>query len=198
MKQVIAAALNRYLALDSESKRRLLRLNNKVVTIELRGVGLTLQFIIAEEKIQLRWEDFLPADLTIKGTPLTFLHMHFVPEQRSRFFAEDVTVEGNMELAQQVLALFDDLEIDWEEQLSHYVGDVAAHHLGRAARDAKTFSQRLRRTLLKNVNEYTHEEIALFPPTEALQDFFRDVDELRMDVDRLAVRLEQCEKDINK
>lgn len=191
MKQLLEKALNRYLALDHESKRRIALLRDKKVTIELLGTPLIVQMIFAEEKVQLDWNPTTTPDIRIKGTPLNLLHMSIAPEQRQRFFAEDVVVEGNMELAQHVLAIFDDLEIDWEEQLSQWIGDVPAHQTGRVLRSVKAFSQRVRRSLLRNVNEYVHEEVNLFPPPEALQHFFHDVDELRMDVDRLEARIEK-------
>jgi ubiquinone biosynthesis protein UbiJ len=189
MRQVLENALNRYLALDSESKRRIRLLQDKRVMLELLGTPFIVQLIFNDEKIILQWDDFSEADIRIKGTPLNLLHMSLVRDDRHRFFADDVIVEGNMELAQNVLAIFDELEIDWEEQLSQWVGDVPAYQTGRFVRGIKKFNQRVRRTFLRNLNEYVHEEINLFPTDEALQLFFDEVDELRMDVDRLEARL---------
>lgn len=191
MKQLLEKALNHYLALDPESKRRLALLQSKIVTIQFLGTPVTLQLLFTEEKIQMSWDHFSEADITIKGTPLNLLHMSFAPNQRPRFFAEDVQVEGNMELAQHVLAIFDELEIDWEEQLSHWMGDVSAHQIGRFARGIKALNQRVRHTLSRNVNEYVHEEVNLFPSPEMLQQFLHEVDELRMDVDRIEARFER-------
>ncbi len=189
MKHVLEKALNRYLALDAESKRRIRLLQNKRVTLELLGTPLIVQLFFSDEKIALQWDDFAEADIKIKGTPLNLLHMSLARDDRHRFFADDVIVEGNMELAQHVLAIFDELEIDWEEQISQWVGDVPAYQAGRFVRGIKKFNQRVRRTFLRNLNEYVHEEINLVPAREALQLFFDEVDELRMDVDRLEMRL---------
>jgi ubiquinone biosynthesis protein UbiJ len=189
MKRLLEKALNRYLALDPESKRRIACLNNKKVTIELLHTPLIVQLNFVNETIHVNWQATCNADIIIKGTPLNLLQLSVTPSaKRQRFFAEDVSVEGNMELAQSVLAIFDELEIDWEEFISEWLGDVSAHQLGRFARGIKGFGQRMRRTLARNVNEYVHEEINLFPPTDALQDFFHEVDELRMDLDRLEAR----------
>jgi len=37
----------------------------------------------------------------------------------------------------------------------------------------------------------------LFPPKESLQDFFHDIDLLRMDVDRLEARIEKIVKEVS-
>lgn len=195
MKQLLEKAINRYLALDSESKKRIHFLQNKIVTLELRGTPLTMQMIFSNDTVHLKWDHFNDPDLIIRGTPLNLLHMSLVTDRR-KFFAEDIVVEGNMELAQQVLAIFDDLEIDWEEYISTWVGDVPAYQTGRIFRHLKNTSQRIRNLVSNNLNEYVHEEINLFPPEEALQDFFQAVDELRMDVDRIEARINKIEEKV--
>ncbi len=189
MKLLIEKAINRYLSLDPESKHRIAALQGKAVTLELLGINLIVQLLFSEEGIQIKWEDFLKPDVTIRGTPLNLFHMSVAEDQRKQFFEESVVLDGDMELAQPVLAIFDELEIDWEEYLSQWIGDVPAHQAGRLMRGLNRFRQKISQTSAYNLNEYVHEEINLFPPAEALQQFFREVDELRMDVDRLEARV---------
>lgn len=196
MKKLLEKAINRYLALDSESRTRMALLEGKVVTLELRGISLTVQMLFIDKTIQLKWDDFSEADLTIRGTPLNLIHLSLAPDQRQRFFAEDVVLEGNIELAQQVFAIFDELEIDWEEYISKWTGDVPAYQAGRFLRDLKRVGLRIRKTVSYNLNEYLHEEINFFPPVEQLENFFHDVDELRMDVDRLDARIQKLKESV--
>jgi len=185
--------LNRYLSLDPESTYRIKALNNHVITIELNGLALIFQLVFNESNIQVKTHAFSKPDTTIKGTPLSLLHMTLTSD-RKKFFAEDVIIEGNLELGQQVIDLFDTLEIDWEEYISRITGDVPAHQIHRAVSHLKDFTKRLRKTLIHNINEYVHEEKILFPAPEALQDFFQEVDILRMDTDRLEARIAQLHK----
>lgn len=197
MKSLLEKALNHYLALDPESQQRIAVLDNKVVTIELQGVALQFQLHFCDGNIQVRWQNFLRADLTIKGTPLNLLHMSMARTQRQRFFADDVQIEGNLELARLVLAIFDELTIDWEDVSARIMGDIPAHQFGRFMRGVKNVGDQFRQSFLRNVNEYVHEEINLVPPNEALVDFFHGVDELRMDVDRLEARvLRLCKRGV--
>jgi ubiquinone biosynthesis accessory factor UbiJ len=192
--EVLQQAINRYLALDPESKTRLCGMQGKCVTIELVGTGLVLQLEFTAEKVCLKQEVLEKPDTYIKGTPLTMLRMALTQGDRKHFFAEDVSIEGNLDLGQQVIDLFDQLEIDWEEYLSRWTGDVPAHQFGRMLRKVKNMVQHTREILLQNVNEYAHEEAEWFPSEEALRDFFMDVDKLRMDVDRIEARILNLKK----
>lgn len=194
----IETLLNRIILLDPESKKRLSKLDGKIVTIILNMLnGISFQLHFNASLIELKTSEIKKADTIISGTPLSLLHLSLSPNNRKQFFAEDVSIEGNIELGQEVIALFDELEIDWEESASKWVGDVPAHSLGRFAKKIRQFSKNLRETLYQNINEYTHEEIHLFPPPEELQNFFHDVDVLRMDVDRLDARIHHLIKSID-
>ena len=192
---VLQKALNRYLALDPESAVRLRALRGKVVTIELKIFPpLIFSLLFKDNEIEILSDLSEQPDLIIRGMPLSLLRLSVSDDKRKHFFGDDVTLEGNLELGQQVTDLFDQLEIDWEEYASRWVGDVSAHQLGRVVRDVKNFAERLRESLSRNINEYVHEEAELFPSEEALQDFFADVDTLRMDVDRLEARIENLKR----
>jgi len=191
--QLLQDALNSYLALDPETPQRLNALQGKVVTIELLRVGFIFQLIFADDALKLKFDSSMPADTVIKGTPLRLWHMTVMKNNRKAFFSEDVSITGNVELGQQVIDLFDHLEIDWEEYASRWIGDVSAHHLGSISARIKNISEQIQETLAQNVNEYVHEEVNWFPPKEALNDYFHDVDSLRMDVDRLEARVKQLQ-----
>ena len=115
-------------------------------------------------------------------------------DNRQRFFAEDLIIEGNAELGQHVVELFDELQIDWEEHLSRVVGDVPAYHAGRFLRGVREWLGQTDKNFSQNVSEFVHEEAEWFPAREALNDFFSDIDTLRMDVDRAEARINSLSK----
>jgi len=186
--QPLELAINRYLALDPESPKRLQSLQGKVVTIEMKALSVCFQLIFHEDRIQLSPDETLEAEIKIRGTPVNLFALALARDKKQAFFKDGVTLEGNAELGQQIVDLFNELEIDWEEQLSHLVGDLPANRIGRLTRSFLNWGKEARSSLTQNLNEYVHEEKPWFPPKEALQDFFRDVDELRLDLDRLEAR----------
>jgi ubiquinone biosynthesis protein UbiJ len=186
-------ALNAYLALDPESKSRIVALDGKVVTLELLATGVVFHLIFTDGAIQIQPGKPESADTIIKGTPLRLLHLALSREQRQKFFSDDVSIQGNLELGQLVIDLFDHLEIDWEEIVSRFIGDIPAHHIGRITGKVKSWLSMTGNVFSQDVSEYIHEEIDLFPPREALKDFYQDVDAMRMDTDRLEARIKHLE-----
>jgi ubiquinone biosynthesis accessory factor UbiJ len=188
--ETLQKALNSYLALDVESGVRLQQLSGKLVALELSRIDVTFYLLFSDNKAQLSFSTDDQPETIIIGTPLRLMMLALSPRaNRKQFFADDVEMIGNPVLGQQVIDLFDQLNIDWEDYLARFVGDVPAHYAGSMLRNFKTWTTNTHETLRQNLNEYLHEEITLFPPVEALQDFFQDVDKLRMDVDRIEARI---------
>lgn len=193
----LAAAINAYLKLDEASAGRLRRLNDKVISIELLPLKFSFQCVFRAAKVELVAEETLPADAKIQGTPLQMMGVVLTKENRHTFFAEDISITGDAEIAEQVIKLFDELAIDWEEYLSHLTGDVAAHHASRWVRKTRDWLSGLDRSFSQDVSEYLQEEAKLIPSKLALQDLFEDIDNIRMDVDRLLLRVKRIEDAIN-
>lgn len=180
--QTAEKLLNGYLSLDPESVKRLLALDKKIISLH---AGMThFQIKILSGRIYLQ-DAIEEPHVLIRGTPFSFLHAALLKENRKSFFTDHIIIEGDLELGQQIIDLFDELEIDWEEYLSKVTGDVAAHQIGNVARKTHDFLKRAQQSFLKQTSEYVHEEALLFPPREALEDFFQEIDELRMHADRL-------------
>jgi ubiquinone biosynthesis protein UbiJ len=184
----LTKAINAYLRLDPESKQRLKNLRGKAITIEFLPFHFIFQCVFSEDSVELQADEWLQTDTKIRGTPLQMLGAMLTKDNRQRFFAEDLLIEGDATIAQQVIELFDELQIDWEEYLSRLVGDVPAYHVGRTLRDMKEWLHNTEKTLAQNINEYIHEEAGFLPVREALQDFFSEIDTLRMHVDRIEAR----------
>lgn len=192
--KTVEAGFNHYLALDPESERRMRALEGKRISLHLLGINHTYHWLIKDGQMCVDVDPTETPDVLIKGTPLSLIHMSIAKTNRKHFFKEDVSIEGNLELGQQIIDLFDEMEIDWEEYASKIVGDVSAHQLGRIMRGFGDTLNRFSESVTQNVNEYIHEEALIVPPPEALQDFFHDIDALRMDADRLEARVKRLRK----
>lgn len=194
--QRLEKLLNQYLQLDTESAERFKKLKHGVLKIELANF-YEFYLVTTPVGIRLFTEYTTPPDTLIRGTPFSLLRMALAGNQRKQFFSEDVTIAGNLELGQHVIDLFDQLEIDWEEHLAQKIGDAPAHHIGRAIKHIKQWSKNTREILAQDVNEYLHEEIEWFPQQALLQEFFDDIDTLRMGTDRLAAKVKQLQQEID-
>ena len=185
----MTAAINAYLHLDEASSSRLQPLIGKTITIELLPLHYLFQCTFTANGVHLTQGNDQPAAAHLSGTPIQMTSLLFAKENRQRFFAEDITLTGDALFGQQVVQLFDALEIDWEEQLAQLIGDVPAYHLGRTFNALSEKIKHAKTSFNENINDYLHEEADWFPTREALQDYFQAVDNLRMDVDRLSARI---------
>jgi len=181
--------INAYLGLDPESKRRLQKLQGKAITIELLPFHFIFQCEFTSDGVKIHTDELLHTHAQLCCTPLQMLGMMLAKDNRHRFFADDLSIEGDAELGQHVVELFDELHIDWEEYLSHVTGDVSAHHISRFVNNVKDWLTQTEHSFTQNINEYIHEEANWLPVNEALQDFFSEVDRLRMDIDRIEAKI---------
>jgi ubiquinone biosynthesis protein UbiJ len=186
-------AINAYLDLDPESNQRIRQLQGKAITIEFLPLHFTFQCAFNENRMQLHANEKLETDTTIRGTPIQMLSMMITKDNRHRFFAEDIIIEGNAEFGQQVIELFDHMHIDWEEYLSHFIGDIPAYQTGRLLKNVSSWFDDAKNSFTENINEYIHEEARWLPAREALQDFFIEIDTLRMDTDRMEARIKNLQ-----
>jgi len=101
-----------------------------------------------------------------------------------------VQVRGEVQLLQSYRDLAILLNPDLEEELSRFIGDLAARQLAGLARGILSFGRRGADIAVRNVAEYfAHESGDLVPRAEA-EAFLEQVDRLREDVDRAAARFD--------
>lgn len=189
----LSSAINAYLGLDPESSQRMAALADKTIQMELEPFHAVFQLTFSKHGIHACEATHASPHTTIKGTPLQLAGMLFNKTDRQSFFADDVQMQGDAEVGQQVIELFDELQIDWEEPLSSLIGDIPAYHAGRMMRNLKRWLKQSDQSLTQNISDYVHEEAAMFPPREALHDFFNEIDRLRMDVDRADAQIQQLQ-----
>ena len=184
--------LNRYLALDPETLSRLAGMTGKLIAVELRGVGITLYMAPHSGGIQLLREFDGSADAVISGTPMALARVG-IGEERSLLFAGEVEIRGDVTLGQRFESVLRELDIDWEEQLSHLVGDAAAHQVGNLVRDALQWGAKSVDTFGRDLTEYLQEESRQLPQRDEVNKFLAAVDVLRNDVERLEARVKRLQ-----
>jgi len=188
---VLEALLNRYLRLDPDAVEALAGLAGKGIAVELLDWGQTLYVDITAEGIHLtRTLDRAP-DARVRGTPGALAHLLISRDASERLFDGDVTIEGDMGLVQGFREILAGMDVDWEEQLSHAVGDAAAHQLGNLFRDVARWGRDTLQTLSDDIAEYLQEEARLLAHPGEVAGFLASVDTLRDDVERLEKRLDR-------
>jgi ubiquinone biosynthesis protein UbiJ len=184
---IVTDLLNRGLPRSPRARELCKELTGRRVAVDVQG----FKRVVLEsngDALQMARDSAAPVDAELSGGPLSLLALAgSTPEtvlQRG-----DVQISGDAELAQKFRELTMLLKPDLEEELSIVIGDVPAHQIGRFARAALSWTQRVAATTAQNAAEYfAHEKRDLVPRAEGDQ-FLKGVDSLREDVDRLEARL---------
>ena len=187
--QAIENLLNRNLPRSPRARELASALAGKRVRVEAQGLGWVVIAESLNSSIRLTKSpvDGQPPDADISGSLLNLAALagsH--PEEVIQ--RGDVTIRGDAEIAQKFRELAMLLKPDVEEELSKLIGDTPAHQALRFVRMATGFGRRAAQTGVRNVAEYlAHERGDLVPRAEA-EDFYRGVERLREDLDRLEAR----------
>ena len=185
--ETIARVLNRNIRESTPARELCAQMEGKVIAIRVRDTGLAGYFEIAGGEIELRPEHEGEPDVVISGSLVTLALMA----------GEDSIRDGSLELAgdaataQRFQQLLDFAKPDFEEELSGFIGDAAAHTLGELARGFGRWAREARVTMRENIREYLQEESREVPSRYEVECFTKDVNTLRDDVDRLAARIDR-------
>ncbi len=188
----LESTLNRNIAASSAARTLCARLAGKSLRLQLTGLPFELLLRAEADRIHLSSDASTTADAKLSGTPIGLLNLA-AQESASSLSGSSVRIEGDAEVAQGFSQLLKQARPDIEEELSRVVGDVAAHQVGTTVRSLLGFGRRVGNTFLQNAGEYLSEEGRDVPSKTEAEEFIRDVDTLRDDVERFAARLNTLE-----
>jgi ubiquinone biosynthesis protein UbiJ len=186
--QAIENLLNRSLPRSPRAGELAASLRGKTVRIEARGLGWVVFVESVGTSLRLskaRGEG--ASDAEISGSLMNLAALAG-PHPEEVIRRGDVAIRGDAEVAQKFRELAMLLKPDVEEELSKLIGDTPAHQALRFVRGLAGAGRRAATTQVRNVAEYlAHESRDLVPRAEA-EDFYRSVERLREDLDRLDAR----------
>lgn len=190
----VETAFNRYLSLDPEALPRLADMEGKIIAIEIKGLNECLYLFPGDDGIMVLSDFDGDADTTLSGTPLALAKLSLSEDAAAVLFSGDVTISGDTRLGHRFKKILAQVDIDWEEQLSKVVGDIAAHQVGNALRGFGQWFDRSKHSMELDAGEYLQEESRLLPARAEIERFIHQVDELRESVDRLQARMQKLIK----
>ncbi|MFB0975751.1 MAG: hypothetical protein EOM46_12090 [Gammaproteobacteria bacterium] len=187
---LLETGLNRLLSFDPQSVARSKTLHGKVLKLELQGLpALWLVFSPQQVDVLTDFEHPAHASLSLKWQGLQVLRQ---PENLSRYIREGrLDLQGDPALFHAFSHLFSELDIDWEEQLAAYTGDVVAHSLFRGMTRIHQTAMRQCQLSVQDLREAITEEWLLAPGSLEVVSFCDDVAILESDSEQLLQRAEQ-------
>lgn len=188
--KALQQAINQALSLDVDAASKLKALHGRTLEIILKPLNVGFFIRFHKGKLQLMSEFHGHVDTTIESSPLGLIRLSLLPGSNVRsLFNEHIKISGDVEFGQDVKRLFNELDIDWEGHLAQITGDVVAYQVGSFFREGLRFKDHAKESIKQSFTEYLQEELRWLPPKEAIHDFFQDVDDLALDVERLEAKI---------
>ena len=124
-------------------------------------------------------------DVTISMTPGTLLRLLAHDE---RVWSE-VAIEGDSDYATALHRVWQHLDWGIEEDLSRFVGDIAAHRIVGMGQEVRSAARHAADSAVRNAREYWTEERPVLALRRDIEAYNRSVDALRDDVARIEKRV---------
>ena len=105
-----------------------------------------------------------------------------------------IKIEGDAHLATEFSKVLQNMRWDVEEDLSHFVGDIAASKIGAASTAAYVTAKKQSINAAEMLSEYWQEEKPILAKKRHAESFNAEVDTLRSDVARFEKRLNKLAK----
>jgi ubiquinone biosynthesis protein UbiJ len=189
--------INQLLTLDPASQPRLKKLQGKQLKVTVRELPWPLIFSFSE-RIDVMTEQVLdesPAGQQLSVDCHIELALETLPELKdsskiSQLIQQNkLVLHGDINVAQAFSGLIKELDIDWEEQLSQYTGDVFAHQAFANMKAVFLSAQENMQKFSASLSETLMAEPAVGISAIQVSAFCDQVNELRSAAQRLEARL---------
>jgi len=132
---VLEQALN---YLIDQGNADLSTLNGKTLHFALEDLPLNVNFVCTNDRIFVTTDTSADADVDIKLKSSVFLALFQGKDLTELLRQDKIVIHGDVKTAQLLVDLLQQLDIDLEEALSKYTGDIIAHQVGKMAKKFKT------------------------------------------------------------
>ncbi len=192
----LETALNQALALDPVAQRSLARLAGRTFAIECTEPTVAVYLQPGADRVRLLGFHDAPVTTRVNGTAKDFVELASSTDPAATLINGNLALQGDSAPLIELQQILGNLDLDWEAPLVETLGDVAGHQLAELLRAAFTSGQVVSRSLLRQLEEFIHEEARLSPPRLEVEDFYGDVQALEQRVERLQSRLARLRKRI--
>jgi ubiquinone biosynthesis protein UbiJ len=190
---VAEKTMARLIAMDPHAAGRLSRLHGKQLSFRLREWPVTLVLSASARGILFNQHDET-TDCAI-ATDLASLRLLRDPSQLTRLIKADaLQIDGDIQVAQQYSHFFQQLDPDWQQTLSAYVGDTAAHKIALSLKQIHQYLSNKTSALQQLGTELAQDELQLTPTATEMAQFSSAVSELAAKADVVQQQLQALQE----
>ena len=194
----VERVINRALELAPGSRAALNGLADEVFALHCTAPPLDVYLQPGDGKVRLMGVYDGPVTTSMRGVASDFAELATASDPTAALINGRIELKGDSAPLIELQKIITALEIDWEAPLVDALGDVAGHQLAQLLRGAYGWGRQASTGLERQLEEFIHEEARLSPPRLELEDFYRDVQQLGLRVDRLQSRAQRLRKRLQK
>lgn len=187
---MLESGINRVLAMDENTPNRLQRLDDRMLQLDIEGIGITLYFAFNRQQVEVGTQSEFEPDTVISGSPMALFSMA-MPDEAGYWGTPEsrVSISGDANLARDLERLFSRLDPDWEGRLSRLFGDVWGHQLAAGLRAGADQLKTSAGSAGEMVSEYLQSRESPVTSSEEFGEFAAAVEETREAVEAAEARL---------
>ncbi|WP_044870810.1 SCP2 sterol-binding domain-containing protein [Pseudomonas sp. LFM046] len=187
----IELGLNRVLTLDSTALPRMAALEGNVIEVDCQNPALTLFLLPGGDGLKLSVHWSAPADCRLRAPASSLLRLAVSKDKTTILHSPEVTLEGDSAVLLELAAILQDLELDWEYELSRWLGPVGTQLLAGHLRMRANWAGQGLDSLRQNLADYLAEESRTLVGRREADARFAELDRLKLALDRLDARVER-------
>ena len=187
----VEAGLNRVLRLDGTALPRLQSLSGKVIVVQCQSPALELYILPSGDGLQLAAQWHAPADCTLTAPAASLARLALSREKTAVLHRPEVSLDGDSAVLLQLAGVLQDLELDWEYEISRWLGPVATTLLAGHLRSRVNLASHGAASLKQNLADYLAEESRTLVGQREADARFAELDQLKLALDRLEARIER-------
>ena len=190
----LEGAMNRALQLAPQGRADLAELEGCVFKLQCTAPELDLFLEPGGRGIRLMGIYEGDVTTTVRGVASDFTELATSEDPAASLINGKLAVEGDSAPLLELQQILGKLELDWEAPLVEALGDVAGHQIAQIIRAVFSWGKQASTSLLRQLDEFIHEEAQLTPPRLELEDFYRDIQKLTLRTERLQSRTDRLRK----
>jgi len=187
----VEAGLNRVLRLDATALPRLQKLAGKVIAVHAQSPAFDLYLLPGGDGLQLAAQWQAEADCTLEAPASSLLRLALSADKTAVLHAPELSLSGDSAALLELAGILQDLELDWEYELSRWLGPLTSTLLAGHLRSRAGLASDAASSLRQDLADYLSEESRSLVGQREADTRFAELDHLKLALDRLEARIER-------
>jgi ubiquinone biosynthesis accessory factor UbiJ len=183
--------LNGVLRLDPTALPRLARLSGRIIEIDCTAPAWKFFILADADGLRLAADWGSEPDCRLRASATSLMRLATSRNKTAILHGPDVEIDGDSGALIGLAEVLQDLELDWEYEVSRWLGPVGAHLLGATTRGQAAWLRQSADSLQQNLADYLSEESRMLVGIAEAETRFAELDRLKIDLDRLEARIER-------